>query len=419
MSKVTRKLRGRSYVDRSASASVETNSIVVGGVAVTATPAQLNELADGSTTALHEHELAEGANDVNATAAELDELTDGSTTVLHEHELTAGANDVTATAAELNELADGSTTALHEHTLAVGANDVNATAAQLNTVVFLQPTRSHQTLEIAADVVDEDEFTLGDDTFEVEVLTVAGVNTADNADGVIAIDAVSPITVHFAADPGLDVGQLFRISDEIFRVTVVDGADDEIITADREVHGTVAEAHVQDSVTFVGDGLTDPAHIAVGFGVTLTAAQARTTFPIAYNESSTEGYAMITLAGNYLGVLENTASSTNVPTSSTFFGANLWHGDSTVGGKAAAPSRIAKHFHTVTADEVTAGVIYIPVDYVPAGVVWRVHDGTGAPVAFDGTFAIATLSLQDYLVVTDGGAVNLTADDEISIIAFE
>lgn len=137
------------------------------GIGATVTAANLDEVTDGSTTSLHEHELAEGANDVTATAAEvnqalagigitvtaanLDEVTDGSTTSLHEHELAEGANDVTATAAEVNQalagigvtvtaanlddLTDGTTVTLHEHELAEGANDVTATAAEINQAI--------------------------------------------------------------------------------------------------------------------------------------------------------------------------------------------------------------------------------------------------------------------------------------------
>jgi hypothetical protein len=153
---------------------------VCDGVGVTVTTANLDEITDGSTTALHQHALADGANDVTATAGEvnttcdgntataaeitqvcdgvgvtvtaanLDEVTDGSTTSLHQHNLAEGATDITSTQSEIDQVCDGvsvnvtsanlstltggGVTGLHQHNLADGAADVSATAAEVNQV---------------------------------------------------------------------------------------------------------------------------------------------------------------------------------------------------------------------------------------------------------------------------------------------
>jgi hypothetical protein len=73
-----------------------------------------------------------------------------------------------ATAAELNELADGSTTALHEHELAEGANDVTATAAQVNSLRHDPGSIASAVLRIAANVADGETVSIGDDTYEFD-----------------------------------------------------------------------------------------------------------------------------------------------------------------------------------------------------------------------------------------------------------
>lgn len=70
--------------------------------------------------------LVSGASDV--TAAELEELSDGSETALHSHVATphtiASHSDTTGTGAELEELTDGSETTLHSHASAGPQGDV-------------------------------------------------------------------------------------------------------------------------------------------------------------------------------------------------------------------------------------------------------------------------------------------------------
>jgi hypothetical protein len=58
--------------------------------------------------------------DTDVTAAELEELTDGSSTTLHEHdydysEISGNDASTDVSGAELEELTDGSSTTLHEH----------------------------------------------------------------------------------------------------------------------------------------------------------------------------------------------------------------------------------------------------------------------------------------------------------------
>ena len=116
--------------------------------------AELEELTDGSTTTLHDHDVTgmtnwptvdysyvsgnDAATDV--TAAELEELTDGSTTTKHDHDVTGltnwptvdysyvsgndAATDVTA--AQLEELSDGSETSLHTHYGAVPVTEYSS-----------------------------------------------------------------------------------------------------------------------------------------------------------------------------------------------------------------------------------------------------------------------------------------------------
>ena len=89
------------------------------------TAAELEELTDGSSTTLHEHDydysdISSNDGDTDVSGAELEELTDGSSTTLHEHDYDysdISGNDASTdvTAAELEELTDGSTTSLHDH----------------------------------------------------------------------------------------------------------------------------------------------------------------------------------------------------------------------------------------------------------------------------------------------------------------
>ena len=247
-----------------------THLLAAGATDVTATAAELNEVTDGSTTALHEHELAEGANDVTASAAELNEVTDGSTTALHEHELAEGANDVTATAAELNEVTDGSTTALHEHELAEGANDVTASAAEVNTLDGISATtaqlnslaqnpgaRAFGVLRVAGNVADGEQVEIGADVYEVEVVNTDSTdNTADGSwDNV-----TDPLTVDLAAytnvDGAIGVGDLIRIEDEIMKCTAIDGTEH---TFSRGRSNTTAAAHADAEDIYISAAPGGPA----------------------------------------------------------------------------------------------------------------------------------------------------------------
>jgi hypothetical protein len=93
-----------------------------------ATGAELEELTDGSDSALHTHgHTAASHSDQAATGAELEELTDGSDSALHTHGHTAASHsDQSATGAELNSLTDDSDTiTIHRH--AVQSTSVAAT----------------------------------------------------------------------------------------------------------------------------------------------------------------------------------------------------------------------------------------------------------------------------------------------------
>lgn len=82
---------------------INVKGISVNGVAVTATPAEVNTL-DGITSTTAELNKLHGAG-ANITAANLDALTGGANTALHKHTLANGATNVTATAAQVNTLA--------------------------------------------------------------------------------------------------------------------------------------------------------------------------------------------------------------------------------------------------------------------------------------------------------------------------
>jgi hypothetical protein len=152
-----------------AEVNLESGAVLkLGGTALTATGAQLNEA--GTFFA---------ATDM--TGAEAEELTDGSTTAKHEHALAAGANDVTATAAEVNYLDNDDLAAADLQKLA----DLTATAAQVNSLVQFPGLLAYGVLRVAANVADEETVTIGVDVYEFDRA----------ADGVAAAGAIA-VTGH-------------------------------------------------------------------------------------------------------------------------------------------------------------------------------------------------------------------------------
>ena len=352
----------------------------------------------------HTHLLAAGATDVTATAAELNEVTDGSTTALHEHELAEGANDVTASAAEVNTL-DG----------------ISATTAQLNSLAQNPGARAFGVLRVAGNVADGEQVEIGADVYEVEVVNTDSTdNTADGSwDNV-----TDPLTVDLAAYTNVDgvigVGDLIRIEDEIMKCTAIDGTEH---TFSRGRSNTAAAAHADGDDIYIsaapGGPAAPPAEFLVGLVATLTPAVFTPALVAEINAEASEAVTAQTISNNQALVVANAPGVVTLALAESLMTAdNEWDTAAMRGGAAPSLRRIVAVSRVPNATEVALDRVLIPLDFAPSLAIVQIRATTsGVSLAFDGNVLLR--SVEQRVDVINDGIVDFDADDTITVVAFE
>jgi len=286
-------------------------------------------------------------------------------------------------------------------------------------ILYDKGVHAYQTLVLAANVVEADTVTIGDDTYEVEIVNTDTTKNVANKDEAVIDDNTNPAFIEMEDNEhGLKAGDLIRIDNEIMLVL---GVADKFVTASRGHSGTTIAAHVKNSDVYKGGGYGE-GNIPVGLVTTLTPAAASAALASVINAYSTEPVTaeVFESGSNYLlSVTHNNAGPRDLEVDGTFNGAtNIWLGATLVGGT--EPSKqVSTIKHIVGTDEGTAGEIYIPIGFAPESIIVQVQDTDGAIKHAD----IVVSYSEDPSIITvtnDTGdsVINFEATDVITIVAY-
>lgn len=179
-------------------------------------------------------------------------------------------------------------------------------------------------------------------------------------------------------------------------------------TAGNAIASTEATAQGSWGATTLGDTTA---------GVDPTAGEATDALIAAINASGTEPVTAIDLAAGDILLLADGLSATEVDVAETMAGANNVVEAAVTGGALQTLSRTFAAAKVPTATQVLAGLICIPLDFEPTGVLVQARTtSTGAAYAWDGKVTIDTTN--DMLKIDNSGSTDWAATNTLSILVF-
>jgi hypothetical protein len=263
-------------------------------------------------------------------------------------------------------------------------------------------------LRLAADVVADEFVTLGADVYEVEIVNTDSTKTLDTA-----ITSVTEKKFNIDAH-GLIVGQLFRLENEILKVTYVPATDTDNLVASRGHSGTTAATHIATTAMYKGDGIAAESTIPVGMVATLTPTVFSAALVAVVNAEGTEGLAAIAISVN-----EILFKQTVIGAAAVVFSEDLSGGDNTIeattaGDRDKGSGYVASVARTPTAQEVLIGSLHIVVPFTPVEAFVHIRDSSGDTVAWDGAYTIDAAN--KLVTLGNGGSTDWAATSEVNVL---
>ena len=278
-------------------------------------------------------------------------------------------------------------------------------------------------LRVDADVVEDQTVTIGDDVYEVEIVNT---DTGDDSQGGDFTNTTAPLTVvdfttNYSSSPAT-VGLLYRLENEIMRITAVNGAD---VTFARGVSGTTAASHADAVDLYEGDGVT-AGNIAVGMVATLTPVVFIAALVAEINAQGTELVtALVPSVTNSMYVYTSLTAGDGVPvgsedaiaTTETLAGANNeWAVAALEAGRLAGTRQASLQIHEVNATEVALGEHRIIFPFTVLAFITQAYTSAGVP---KNNLTDQIVIENDNQVVWDGtGAINPADGDKLHVLAW-
>lgn len=277
-------------------------------------------------------------------------------------------------------------------------------------------------LVLAENVVAADNFTIGDDVYEIEIVNT---DSTDNTAGGLWNNTTSPLIVDLSPAaydnlrPTLAVGKLIRIENEILRLAKINGNKYEFHRGDS---GTTAAAHANGVDIFRGDGVT-AGRIAVGLVTTLTPAAAQAAIVDVVNSGwGSEKFIRCFARSAALTMFYYTKPGAfTTACAEAFNGATNLIDANFAGGAPTGVTKYVRVSRVPTTIEVSAGVVNIALPFNPVAAFVEVRvTASNAVKAWDGDNALVAASppAPAYVTVNNDGAVDFDANDTIEVIAF-
>jgi hypothetical protein len=265
------------------------------------------------------------------------------------------------------------------------------------------------TLRIAANVASAETVTIGDDTFEIEILDTDSTDeTADSS-----FDTLLPVTVLQTDYPNLptEVGSLVLIDSEMLRLI----ATGLYLVFSRGASGTTVATHADATAIYIGDGVVS-GNIPVGLEATLTPTAATPALVADVNSQGTEAVTMVQISVNEILLKADAVGAVTLACTETLAGANNgWNAAAMYGGKAQAVSLVNRQQRVPLAQEVTLGDMQFQFDFTPTIVLVAVAPTAtpGAASAWDGSITISG----GLVTLDNSGAVDWAATDTVTVLA--
>ncbi len=202
--------------------------------------------------------------------------------------------------------------------------------------------------------------------------------------------------------PGLPTAGWIRIAANVADVeTVTVGSV--VFEFDRAANGVVSgrvpvTSHSDDTPANASNAL-------------ITAINARNDLPVVAVDHS----------DNIILLVGKTVGTGTVALAETMAGSgNIVSAAATSGGAAQGNKRVVAVSRVPTANEVTAGLLFVPLKFVPTNVLVQVRvTSTGAFTAWDGKWLIGGGSNNPYVVVDNAGDVDWAETSTVHITIFE
>jgi hypothetical protein len=269
-------------------------------------------------------------------------------------------------------------------------------------------------LRVSGNVSSGETVTIGTTVFRVAVVATDSGKDAANGE-LVGTDPLVPLLT-FPAH-GLKGGDVFRVDNEIFRVTNVLNANQ--LQAKRGMSGTTIATHADGASIFV-EAVTGAGNVAVGLNATFTPTAFIAALVPTINDQDVCGENVFAVAmaaaGPVLlqsasrdknhGTITLVADASALATTETL--ANGAFDAATLGGGTVAGANLVVS-RVVIAAEVTAGAAYFSFPFVPTVVDCRVFTSVFALKAHDGAKTVSG----NTVIVDNTGATDFAAGDTI------
>lgn len=277
-------------------------------------------------------------------------------------------------------------------------------------------------LSVPANAANGDTVTIGTDVFEVDIINTDSTENTANGDFANTTDPlVVDLEGYTTLDPLALVGALFRIENEILKVTA---KTDHIATFARGRCGTTAASHADATDIYKSDA--PPTNIPVGLVTTLTPTVFLSALVAEINAGagSAGQSRLVTATKNStvgMFIKSNAIGAAALATTETMGGTNnAWiQGTSMVAGLAPGLKQVFYTSYVPTAADVTLDYLYVPLPFTPTFYEVGVRvTSSGIPKAWVGG-VLYEAGPPKRLKISNEGAVDWAATDTLWIMACE
>lgn len=296
-------------------------------------------------------------------------------------------------------------------------NKVFDLAGQRDQVGLRPGANAHNLMYVPANVVNGDTITIGDDTYEVDIInTDSSVNTNVALNGT---DTISLVTTATAPATAISVGDVIKIESEF--LLVLRKVSTTSYVCFRAYAGSAIASHLTNQDVIVSDSVPTGGHISIPLVTTLTPAAFAISFAAVFNyetpaqettttRTQTEGedFTAYSLGTKTAILIVANEPGVNVTATTEDFSAstdNVWANATMVGGLDPAIARSESVSRAVTSAEELDGYMFFAFPFTVRSVtVEMIITATGQRVYFSGEvligFAETTTEVLPATIVT-------------------